>query len=359
MKVCTIVGARPQFIKAAMVSRILRQQAEEVLIHTGQHFDQNMSEVFFNELSIPKPDFNLGVSGGTHAGMTARMLIAIEEVLLKVKPDKVLLYGDTNSTLAGALVAVKLHIPVYHVESGTRLGTLTNPEEVNRICTDHVSTVLMACTASSMGFLKNEGLINRSYLVGDPMYDAFLYYSGVVQNKASLKLQSIDGKEVPVPRDFYYMTCHREENTGTNASLMEILQAMNSLDVPIVYPVHPRTRRLISEIREKERMDNILFVNPVGYLESLWLVKNARRIVTDSGGLQREAFFAEKPCVTILNFVCWPETMVDNRNQLAKPNKQDILAKLTAEQYINPTYRPFGDGNAGQRIVNLLVQGNF
>ncbi|MCL1808750.1 MAG: UDP-N-acetylglucosamine 2-epimerase, partial [Clostridiales bacterium] len=242
MKICTIVGARPQFIKAAALSRLLREKHEELLIHTGQHFDFDMSGVFFKELGIPEPDYNLGVSGGNHGKMTGEMLIKIEDTLINERPDILIVYGDTNSTLAGALAAVKLQIPVCHVEAGNRLGTLSNPEEVNRVLTDHISSFLFCCVESSVEFLKKEGRIKNVYLVGDPMFDAFCYY----KDKLSVYFKTIealdfDGDTIDVPQDFYYLTCHRPENEN-EAKLYEILSAMNSLEYMTIYPVHPRNR---------------------------------------------------------------------------------------------------------------------
>lgn len=356
MKILTVVGARPQFIKAAVVSRQLRKSAEEVLVHTGQHYDYNMSDVFFEELSIPKPDYNLGISGGSHGKMTGKMLMAIEEVLLREKPDKLLVYGDTNSTLAAALAAVKLHIPVCHVEAGNRLGTLDNPEEVNRICTDHVASLLLPCTESAVRFLEREGLGERSHLVGDPMFDAFLYYGEKIGEKEANDLHGLDGTKVERPERFYYLTCHRQENTDTDEKLAEILRAMDTLEYPTIYPVHPRNRERAIRVCEKERFRNILLTDPVGYLTSISLVNGAEKIVTDSGGLQREAFFAGKKCVTVFDHVVWPETMVQNRNQLAAPLEKDILEKLMVEQVIDSAYQPFGDGHAAEKIVSYLLR---
>ena len=352
MKIVTVVGARPQFIKAAVVSHELRKNHTEILVHTGQHFDYNMSEQFFEELDIPTPDYNLGISGGTHANMTGKMMIAIEEVLIKEQPDWLLVYGDTNSTLAAALAAAKLHIPICHVEAGARTHSRTNPEEINRICTDHVSSLLLASTESGMKSMEKEGLADRGYMVGDPMYDAFLEYSGKITERFGLKL--LDGKDGIIPERYYYLTCHREENTNNDKDLLEIFKAMNSLDYPTVYPVHPRNKSRALNLQNEYGFDNLILAEPVGYLESVYLVNNAEKIVTDSGGLQREAFFAEKKCVTILNFVCWPETMVDNRNNLATPDQDDILTQLSKEQVVDQTYKPFGDGMAAKKIVEML-----
>lgn len=355
MKIVTVVGARPQFIKAAVVSRELRKEHTEILVHTGQHFDYNMSEIFFEEMDIPKPDYNLGISGGTHGQMTGKMLAELEEVLIKEKPDALLVYGDTNSTMAAALAAVKLLIPVVHVEAGNRLGTLTNPEEVNRIVTDHVSSLKLCCTASAMDFLKKEGIADNAYLVGDPMYDAFKYYSEKVGDKMPEQLISFAEEPILLPDKFYYLTCHRQENTKDDETLTQILRAMESLDHPCVYPVHPRNRERAERIVMQQSFKNIILCQPVGYLMSVYLINNCEKIVTDSGGLQREAFFAGKQCVTVFDYVAWPETMVDNRNQLAKPDAQDILGKLNKTQHVRDN-DAFGDGHAANKIVNRITE---
>ena len=353
MKVVTVVGARPQFIKAAMVSHVLRKRHQEILVHTGQHYDYNMSEQFFNELNIPAPDYNLGISGGSHAQMTAKMMVSIEEVLMKEKPDCLLVYGDTNSTLAAALAAAKLHIPICHVEAGARTHCMTNPEEINRICTDHVSTLLLASTQSGIDSMNNEGLGDRGVLVGDPMYDAFLEYSKI-RKKEDVELLLLNGEKRSLPAEFYYLTCHREENTNDDKDLLEIFNAMEQLDAPTVYPVHPRNKARAKKLQQQFEFKNLILAEPVGYLDSVCLVNNAKKIVTDSGGLQREAFFAGIKCVTILDFVVWPETMVDNRNELAKPKASDIIEKLNNKQKIDSEYKPFGDGHSADKIVSAL-----
>ena len=355
-KICSVVGARPQFIKLAVVSRQLRRQFHEVIIHTGQHYDPNMSDVFFEEMDIPKPDYNLGISGGTHGQMTGQMLMKIEEVLLKEQPDMVLLFGDTNSTMAAALAAVKLHIPICHVEAGNRFGTLESPEEVNRTVTDHVSTINLPCTQSSMEFLQREGLGHTAAVVGDPMYDAFCYYTQRLDGSELKEITDFDGCPVSLPENFYYMTCHRQENTDTDEKLREILSAMNSLDAPAVYPVHPRNHARARRLCQDAGFRNIMLTLPVGYQSSISLVNRAKKIVTDSGGVQREAFFAKKPCVTVLDFVVWPETMANGCNQLAKPDKEDILTKLAAPIAFDPAYQPFGDGHSAERIVEKIQE---
>lgn len=355
-KICSVVGARPQFIKLAVVSRVLRKEYREVLIHTGQHYDYNMSDVFFYEMDIPHPDYNLGISGGTHGKMTGQMLIALEEVFIREEPDLVLLFGDTNSTMAAALAAVKLHIPVCHVEAGNRFGTLDSPEEVNRIVTDHLSSINLPCTESSLRFLEIEGLKETATIVGDPMYDAFCYYTECLNGDELSEIKSFDGKEIVLPPEFYYMTCHRQENTDTDEKLDGVFSAMEELDAPTIYPVHPRNRERAVKLISKNNYRNILLAQPVGYKTSISLVNKAKKIVTDSGGVQREAFFANKPCVTVLDFVVWPETMRNNCNQLAKPEREDILRKLKTEILFDPTYHPFGDGHSADKIVRIIKE---
>lgn len=356
MKVVTVVGARPQFIKAAVVSHELRKKHTEILVHTGQHYDYNMSEQFFKELDIPNPDYNLGISGGTHAQMTGRMMIALEEVFIKEKPDWLLIYGDTNSTLAAALAAAKLHIPICHVEAGVRTHSRTNPEEINRICTDHVSTLLLAATRSGYDEMAKEGLQSKGMLVGDPMYDAFIEFSDKVKI-SDMELSLLKGGKEKVPSEFYYLTCHREENTSDDKDLLEIFKATELLDAPTVYPVHPRNKQRAIRLYENNNFTKLILAEPVGYLESICLVNNAKMIMTDSGGLQREAFFAKKKCVTLLDFVCWIETMVDNRNELCRPLASEIVEKLNHKQIVEEDYQPFGDGHSAKKIVEALERG--
>lgn len=352
-KICSVVGARPQFIKLAVISRVLRHEFQEVLIHTGQHYDHNMSDVFFEEMDIPRPDYNLGISGGTHGQMTGQMLIELEKVFMKEQPELVLLFGDTNSTMAAALAAVKLHIPIGHVEAGNRFGTLDSPEEVNRTVTDHVSTINFPCTESAYTFLMREGLGHTATMVGDPMYDAFCYYSDRLDGRELNALFDFGGNCIRVPEEFYYLTCHRQENTD-DEKFRKILDAMESLDVPTIYPVHPRNRSRAEHLCAERGYRHLILTQPVGYKTSISLVNKAKKIVTDSGGVQREAFFAHRPCVTVLDFVVWPETMKNQCNQLAKPDAEDILKKLSCTISFDPAYLPFGDGHAADKIVRKI-----
>ena len=352
LKIATIVGARPQFIKAAAGSRELRKEHHEVLIHTGQHYDDNMSAVFFREMGIPEPDYNLGVSGGTHAQMTAQMLVQIEDILMQEKPDAVLVYGDTNSTLAAALASVKVHIPVFHVEAGNRLGTLSNPEEVNRITTDHLSTLNFCASENALEKLKREGLGKRSFNVGNIMFDSYLHYIDMPWEHPNIL--DFEGNPVILPKQYYYLTCHRQENTYDDEPLIEILAAMNSLDFPTIYAVHPRNHERAKRVCKLEHYSNIILTQPVGYFDSIHLIKNAKKIVTDSGGLQCEAFYAGVQCVFVLEHAVWPETMVGNRNQLARADRNDILSKLSASQVIDTKYQPFGNGHAAERICEII-----
>ena len=359
MKILTVVGARPQFIKAAALSRVLRKKYTEVLVHTGQHYDPQMSDLFFEELQIPKPDYQLGIAGGTHGQMTARMLTAIEEVLIKEKPDALLVYGDTNSTIAAALAAVKLHVPILHVEAGNRFGSLQNPEEVNRIVTDHVSALLFPCVESAMKELEKENLGKKAILAGDPMYDAFRFYLEAQKDRTEALLPGLAGAKVKAPKSFYYLTCHRQENTQTDEAMMEIFSAMESLEAPTLYPVHPRNRERAIRLHGELGLEKVWLLEPIGYLDSIWLCAHAKKVVTDSGGVQREAFFAQVPCVTIFDWPAWPETMEGNCNQLAKPKKADILEKLKVEPVWNAMTQPFGDGYACEKICAAIGERFF
>lgn len=350
MKLLTIIGARPQFIKAATVSRVIaaRDDITEILVHTGQHYDANMSDIFFDEMRIPKPDHHLGIGGGTHGQMTGRQLEAIERVLIDETPDRVLVYGDTNSTLAGVLAAVKLHIPVAHVEAGLRSFNRRMPEEVNRILTDHAADLLFAPTETAMTNLRHEGLpVARLHLVGDVMYDAALFYQGRARIPgwfASLGVAA---------GGFVLATVHRAENTDDPARLQGILDGLSAAGQPVILPLHPRTRARLADHRI-EASGRLHVVDPVGYLEMVWLEANAALIATDSGGVQKEAYFHGKPCVTLRDETEWVELVDAGWNTLAGANPALIAASLADPG--NPTSNPFyGTGDAAQRVVEGVL----
>lgn len=361
MKIVTVVGARPQFIKAAAVSRILRQENIEILVHTGQHYDNNMSNVFFDELQIPNPDINLGVGSGTHAKQTADMMVGIEGILLKEKPDYLLVYGDTNSTLAGALAASKLYIPIIHVEAGLRSFNMRMPEEQNRIITDRISTLLFCPTDTAVKHLANEGIQEGVYNVGDVMCDAVMYYSALLGNQTKeyyfSQLVGVNG-DLEVLDNWYLATIHRVENTDNIDKIEEVLSAFEEMPAPVIFSVHPRTKRFVNELLKTHKYRNIVFVEPMGYLNMLYFVKNAIKVVTDSGGLQKEAYILNTNCVTVREQTEWVETLQGNHNILASPKKNDILEK-TLNTTIDDTKREayYGNGYASEKICQILKRG--
>ena len=356
VKILSVVGARPQFIKAAAVSRVLRASpgVRYVLVHTGQHYDDNMSQVFFEELEIPDPDYHLGIGGGTHGQNTGRMLEAIEGVLLKEKPDWVLVYGDTDSTLAGALAAVKLHIPVAHVEAGLRSFNRRMPEEINRILTDHASDLLFAPTETAVQNLLREGIPeNRIHLVGDVMYDAALHYGAKAERKSRiLERLGLQAK------GYVLATIHRAENTDDQERLRVILEALAEVhqEVPVVFPVHPRTRKRAEAFGLGSYLEKVVALEPVGYLDMVMLEKNARLIVTDSGGVQKEAYFYRVPCVTVREETEWVELLKAEWNYLAAPqNAKDLaLTILHRMRTKGVEIDLYGDGRASQKISDFL-----
>ena len=358
MKIMTIVGARPQFIKAAAVSRVLREKHTEILVHTGQHYDNNMSEIFFDELNIPHPDYNLSVGSGSHGEQTAEMLRKIEALIIENKPDILLVYGDTNSTLAGALAASKLHVRVAHIEAGLRSYNMNMPEEQNRVLCDHISSYLFCPTDTAIENLTKENIKKNVYNVGDVMCDAVLFYSKQLESKDpseyfdSFKYFFHTKRSI---KDFYLATVHRAENTDGVENLSGILAAFEALDCPVVFPVHPRTIKLIGELNEINHYKNICFIEPVSYKEMLWLTSHAKKIVTDSGGLQKEAYILKTPCVTVRDQTEWVETLVGGFNILAKPNKDDIFDKLNNTVVDWAQHKEYyGNGNAGKVITELL-----
>jgi UDP-GlcNAc3NAcA epimerase len=358
MKIATVIGARPQFVKAAAVSRVLQatRGVEEVLVHTGQHYDENMSEVFFKELELRRPDYHLGVGSGTHGAQTGRMLEAIDRVLLRIKPDWMLVYGDTNSTLAGALAAAKLYLPVAHVEAGLRSFNRHMPEEINRVVTDQVSDFLFAPTETAVENLNREGIPSvKISLVGDVMYDASLYYGGKAERESNI-LQKL-GLD---PKGYILATIHRAENTDDPERLLAIFKGLGEMaeTVPIILPLHPRTRAALEREGLLEEVSNrILLIGAVGYLEMVMLEKNARLIATDSGGVQKEAFFYRVPCVTLRNETEWVELVDLGWNRLTPPlsaakvfaGVRNALGKLGVPGH------PYGNGDAAQKIVAALI----
>jgi UDP-N-acetylglucosamine 2-epimerase len=348
MKILTVVGARPQFVKAAAVSRILRETHTEVLVHTGQHYDERMSEVFFRELGIPEPAYNLEVGSAGHSVQTGEMLIRMEPIFEKEKPDWVLVYGDTNSTLAGALVASKLHIPVAHVEAGLRSFNREMPEEINRVLTDHVSQLLFCPAQKAVENLKLEGVTSGVHVVGDVMYDAVLRHSDEAEKKSSI-LTLLDLK----PKQYLLATVHRASNVDDTAKLLNILETFSMLGETVVFPVHPRTRKAI-QIAGFKPGENIKLIEPVGYLDMLWLEKNARMILTDSGGVQKEAYWFGTPCVTLRDETEWVETVESGWNVVAGTERERILKAVQKKLLPAAHSNLFGAGDASQKIVRLL-----
>lgn len=350
MKVLTIVGARPQFIKAAPVSREVRKVAHEVLVHTGQHFDANMSDVFFEELGIPKPEYHLGIGGGSHGAMTGAMLARLEEVIQIEKPDWVMVYGDTNSTLAGGLAAAKLHVPVAHVEAGLRSFNRKMPEEINRVLTDHLSELLFAPTETAVGLLAAEGITHGVHQVGDVMFDALkLFLPSALERKPWL-----DSLELETS-GYLLATVHRAENTDNEARLRDIMQGLGCSEDRVVLPLHPRTRNRLEEFKIHVPA-NVLIIEPAGYLEMLLLESQAKAVVTDSGGVQKEACFLNVPCITLREETEWMETVTGGWNILVGTDLARIRKALVRPPRGVEPLQAFGDGHASQRIVRMLME---
>lgn len=359
-KIMTVVGARPQFIKAAAVSRAIRSEfqgvLEERIVHTGQHFDDNMSKVFFDELDIPEPNVHLSISGGGHGSMTGRMLEAIERVLLQDKPDWVLVYGDTNSTLAGTIAAVKLGIPVAHVEAGLRSFNMSMPEEINRILTDRVSSLLFCPTKAAVEHLRSEGILDGVHLVGDVMYDASLFYRKVAKERSSI-LQDLKLSA----HNYVLATCHRAENTDDPARLREIMEALAEIakETVVVLPIHPRTRKLLDAGGLNHLLDGLLVVDPLAYLDMVALEQASRLILTDSGGVQKEAYFYRVPCITLRDQTEWVETVDMGWNRLTGASKDRILFAyrnvLSSPNPLIDDENSYGKGDASSRLLQYIV----
>jgi UDP-GlcNAc3NAcA epimerase len=347
-KIITVVGARPQFIKAASISRILRQYFTEILIHTGQHFDQNMSEIFFTQLDIPKPDINLHVGSGLHGEQTANMITKLEQIFLKEDPSLIIIYGDTNSTMAASIAASKIHIPVAHIEAGLRNYDLRIPEEVNRVVADRLSNFLFVPTEVAVDNLKKEGLTEHIYNAGDVMVDS-LYYG-----LEAAKLQSVILDDLNIEKNEYCLaTIHRAENTNNIENLNQILQALGEFDEKVVFPIHPRTKKVINKNR-LEISSNILLTPPMGYLDFISLESCARIILTDSGGVQKEAYCLKTPCITVFPSTSWVETVKDGWNKLTDANKDSILKIYNSTYDLSKHNYHYGDGHAAEKIVEIL-----
>lgn len=355
MKCLTIIGARPQFVKAAVVSRAFAKAGniEEVIVHTGQHFDDNMSEVFFQEMCIPKPKYNLGICGLTHGAMTGRMMEQLEAVMLTEHPDWVLVYGDTDSTLAGALAASKLHLRLAHVEAGLRSFNMQMPEEINRILTDRVSDLLFCPTQTAIDNLRREGydhIGTEIVRTGDVMYDAALFYSS-----------SARPPQTELPERFVLCTLHRAENTDTPevlTALIQGLEAVSEKQLPVVLPLHPRTRAKLDALGYDRAASPIRFIEPVGYFEMVWLLQHCSLVMTDSGGVQKEAFFFRRPCVTLRNETEWVELVAGGYNRLAGSRPDEITAAAAAMLAARPDYSVplYGDGKSGEAIEKKLME---
>jgi UDP-GlcNAc3NAcA epimerase len=355
MKIITILGARPQFVKSAVLSRKFAEDSSvsEILVHTGQHFDENMSEVFFQEMDIPKPKYNLGINSLSHGAMTGRMMDKIEEILIHERPDSVLVYGDTNSTIAGALAASKLGIKVAHVESGLRSFNMSMPEEINRILTDRISNLLFCPTKQALLNLEREGFPFKKmkmFLTGDIMLDAALYYAQQSEYKAKL-FKTLPNKK------FALATIHRQENTDDRVKLKEIIKALEIIDkdTQIILPLHPRTQKKIEEFGISH---NLKVIQPLGYFDMLQLLKGCEIVFTDSGGLQKESFFFKKPCVTLRDETEWIELVENKVNILSKISVEDIIEKwkkikLVKNEFFNINL--YGSGNSAELIFHELL----
>ncbi len=351
MKILTILGARPQFIKAGSVSReiVKHPEIQEVIVHTGQHYDANMSDVFFDEMKIPRPDYYLGIGGKSHGAMTGQMIEKIEDVVLKERPDWVMVYGDTNSTLAGAIVASKLHVKLAHVEAGLRSFNMHMPEEINRILTDRVSNILFCPTDTAIENLQREGYDN---------FDCKIVKSGDVMQDGAIFYKDLAVKPICNVKSHYVLsTIHRAENTDDKQRLKNIFETLNNIakEKQIILPLHPRTKKIIENLELK--IENLTIIDPVGYLEMVWLINNADLIITDSGGLQKEAYFFHKPCITLRDETEWIELVDIAANTLVGANRTKILDayKSIFKKSIDFGVDLYGEGRASQNIISALL----
>ncbi len=352
MNIATIIGARPQFIKAAMLSREIldNNKINETIIHTGQHFDKNMSAIFFEEMKIPKPHYNLEIGSLSHGAMTGRQLEKIEKILFDVKPDIVVVYGDTNSTLAGAIAASKMHIPVAHIEAGLRSFNKKMPEEINRILSDHVSDYLFTPTNVAKKNLTNEGIANEKiFTVGDIMYDAALFFGEIADNRKSI-MNNLNLKH----KEYILSTIHRPENTNSRDKMNNILSALSQSHLPVILPIHPGTKKKLKDYSLLD-YENIDFIDPVGYLDMITLQKNANKIATDSGGIQKEAYFHRVPCITMRDETEWVELLEVGANELTGSNI-DKINKALKKDFSFSEKNIYGDGTAASKIIKVLMK---
>ena len=359
LKLFTVVGARPQFIKAAVVSRVIREslsnQISEYIVHTGQHFDENMSGIFFQQMDVPEPSYQLGIAGVGHGAMTGRMLEQLESLFKEEKPDVVLIYGDTNSTLAGALAAVKLHIPIVHVEAGLRSFNIKMPEEVNRILSDRISSLLLCPTGIAVANLASEGITDGVYNTGDVMYDAALFYGERAGEMSTIIADLNLGA-----KEYVLATCHRAENTDEPERLGGIFKALATIasDRPVVMPLHPRTKKYADVYGLNSYMECLRIIEPISFFDMVALEKDASAIITDSGGVQKEAFFYGVPCLTLRDETEWVETVKDGGNKLVSvsPSKiVDAFGNIESMRGIGSKSSIFGNGDAGKIIADLIV----
>ncbi len=351
MKIVSIVGARPQFIKCAPLSQELRKEHTEILVHTGQHYDKAMSDIFFDELQIPHPDYNLGIGSGSHGKQTCDILTKIEKVLLKEKPTLVIVYGDTNSTLAGSLAAAKLHIPVAHVEAGLRSFDRTMPEEINRVLTDHISDLLFCPTQTAVDNLRNEGITRGVHLVGDVMVDALESNKEIAEERSQI-LERLG----LVSKQYLVLTVHRPANTDDREHMENIIGAVGEAGTPVVFPVHPRTKKFLEEYGLWNRLPtNIIITEPLGYLDMLKLMRHSCKILTDSGGIQKEAYILSVPCITLRDVTEWVETVEEGGNALVGADKYRILNAIHLIYDDHEQKNIFGDGMATHNIVKIIT----
>jgi len=357
MKITSIIGARPQFIKHAPMSVELRKRNhEDIIIHTGQHYDFNMSGSFFKDLNLPRPDYNLGIGSGSHGYQTADTIKRVEDILVEDKPDVVLVYGDTNSTMAGAIASTKLHIPTGHVEAGLRSYDKTMPEEINRIVTDHISDILFCPTVNALNNLIDEKLSYESlFLTGDIMVDTYNMFNKIADNNSTFINMITDNKE------YYVATIHRAGNTDNIDKLKNIIDAFGESGKFIIFPLHPRTLKVIDQCGLFYKYDTISYIEPLGYLEMLYLMKHAKKILTDSGGIQKEAYIMKVPCITLRESTEWIETLHDGHNVLVGTDKHKIIEEIQSKwvDAIRPKWdlydnSPFGEGSTAKIIVDIL-----